>query len=78
MRLLLAALVLAAGCGGSSSATGPSEASGPLVFRFAPIDPLAIQYIVPLGNMGPWAHTLPTDHIYFYHHLTPDPLRRCP
>lgn len=19
--------------------------------------------------MGPWAHTLPTDHIYFYHHL---------
>lgn len=26
-------------------------------------------YIVPIGNMGPWAHTFPTDHAYLYHHL---------
>ena len=34
------------------------------------MDPSAIQYIVPLGNLGPWAHTLPTDHVYFYHHIS--------
>lgn len=35
----------------------------------SPIDTAAIQFIVPLGNMGPWAHTFPTDHAYIYHHL---------
>ncbi len=65
-----AVLVLAAACGGaSSSPTSPSESSGPLSFTVAPVDPSIIQYIVPLGNMGPWAHTLPTDHAYIYHHL---------
>ena len=39
------------------------------MFSVSPIDPAAIQFIVPLGNMGPWAHTLPTDHAYIYHHL---------
>lgn len=29
-----------------------------------------MQYIVPLGNMGPWGHTFPTDHAYVYHHLS--------
>lgn len=38
-------------------------------FTVSPIDPATIQYIVPLGNMGPWAHTLPTDHAYVYHHI---------
>ena len=38
-------------------------------FSVAPIDPSLVQYIVPLGEMGPWAHTLPTDHIYFYHQI---------
>ncbi len=59
------------GCG-QHSPTSPSTSalsSGPLSFSVSPIDPDLIQFIVPLGNMGPWAHTLPTDHIYFYHHL---------
>jgi hypothetical protein len=58
-------------CGGSSptSPAGSSLAPGPLSFSVSPIDPALLQFIVPLGNMGPWAHTLPTDHIYFYHHL---------
>ncbi len=30
------------------------------------IDPAAIQWITPLGNLNPPDHTLPTDHIYFY------------
>ena len=61
-------LILLAACGGGSL-TSPSPAPGPLTFTSSPIDPAALQFIVPLGNMGPWAHTLPTDHIYFYHHL---------
>jgi hypothetical protein len=28
----------------------------------------AIQSITALGNMAPWGHTLPTDHIYIEHH----------
>ena len=68
--ILVLVLGLAA-CGGSSSPASPSGvAAGPLVFTVSPIDPAAIQFIVPLGNMGPWGHTLPTDHAYIYHHLS--------
>ncbi len=67
VALLLATLFPA--CGGSSSPTSPQEISGSLAFTVSPIDPAVIQYIVPLGQMGPWAHTLPTDHAYVYHHL---------
>ena len=69
--LTVAVLCLSAGCGGSGP-TSPSQAvdaSATLSFTVAPIDPATIQYIVPLGNMGPWAHTFPTDHAYVYHHL---------
>ena len=75
MRTFMAAGVLSlltslsAGCGGSSSPTAPSEPSGPPSFTVAPIAPSALMFIVPLGNMGPWAHTFPTDHAYLYHHL---------
>lgn len=61
-------LILIAACGGGPL-TSPSPAPGPLAFTSSPVDPAALQFIVPLGNMGPYAHTLPTDHIYFYHHL---------
>jgi len=65
--------VLVAGCGGGSSPSTPSGSTslpaGPLSFSVAPIDPALVQYIDPLGQMRPWAHTLPTDHIYFYHQL---------
>lgn len=65
-------------CSGDSSFTSPSAAPGPVTFAFSPMDPAAIQYIVPLGNMGPYAHTLPTDHIYFYHHLNTGPFAPIP
>jgi hypothetical protein len=59
-----------AGCGGAhSSPAAPEEVSGSLSFTVSPIDPAVIQYIVPLGQMGPWAHTFPTDHAYIYHHI---------
>jgi len=65
------AALLACDCSGSgpASPTSTSESTGSLSFTVAPVDPAALQFIVPLGNLGPWAHTLPTDHAYFYHHL---------
>lgn len=67
--LCLLSLTMGCGGGGSQSPASPSDTAGPIAFTVAPLDPAALQYIVPLGNMGPWAHTLPTDHAYFYHHL---------
>ncbi|MEO8482781.1 MAG: hypothetical protein ABI634_11260 [Acidobacteriota bacterium] len=69
--IVLLVLVLTSGCraGSKGSPTGPDDPAGSLAFTVAPIDPALLQYIVPLGNMGPWAHTFPTDHAYFYHHL---------
>lgn len=54
--------------GSSSASTGPGAAfpSGTLVLTHSPIDPAAIVWITPLGNLNPPGHTLPTDHIYFY------------
>ena len=66
---VLVSSLLTPACGGAKSSTSPEVISGSLAFTFAPIDTAVIQYIVPLGNMGPWAHTFPTDHAYIYHHL---------
>ena len=72
--LALGVLILAAACG--SSSTGPSSSNnnslgagypaGALVLKNSIIDPSAILWITPLGNLNPPLHTLPTDHIYFY------------
>jgi hypothetical protein len=67
----LLAVLASAACGGRGPTQPDSAAvdtSATLSFTVAPMDPSAIQYIVPLGNLGPWAHTLPTDHAYLYHH----------
>ena len=69
---LLAALTtgFAIACGGHGNATGPTSPATPalpatLVFTNSPADPSAIDTIIPLGNLNPPDHTLPTDHIYF-------------
>ena len=41
---------------------------GGLHMTVSPIDLSTLIYIIPLGAMNPWGHTLPTDHVYFYHH----------
>lgn len=65
--LLAATLVSACGHkGGSGTPTSPSLPST-LVFTASPIDPVNIGSITPLGNLNPPGHTVPTDHIYFYH-----------
>lgn len=72
----VAVTALSLACGGSS-ATSPTQVdtsihnaanfpSGTLVLRNSVIDPSAIAWITPLGNLNPPDHTLPTDHIYFY------------
>lgn len=75
LRLLAGALLTATACGGSGSSPGapgstgstlPGVGAGPLVFKVSPIDPSAIRWITPLGNLNPPDHTLPTDYIYFY------------
>ena len=81
--LLICGVWLLTACGGSQapapatpgSPTVPSPAApaGPPSFRFAPVDPAVLQYIVPLGSMNPWGHTLPTDHLYFAHHFNTGP-----
>jgi len=53
--------------GSSSNATGPGVALGSAVFSQSPIDIGVISTIVPIGNLNPPDHTLPTNHAYFFH-----------
>jgi hypothetical protein len=68
--LLISALgiLLAAGGCGSSAPAAPSPASPSsnttLMFTVAPMDVSVIESIVPLGNLNPPGHTLPTSHMY--------------
>lgn len=73
---LLEVVALAVACG-SVPPTGPdavtgaapgarASAEGPLVFTASPVDPELVDFILPLGNLNPPDHTLPSDHIYFY------------
>ncbi len=56
-------------CGGHSP-VAPGAATGtiaaPFVLHASPVDPLLVDFILPLGNLNPPSHTFPTDHIYFY------------
>lgn len=73
MRLPLLTLVLALSIGlgcRSGSPTSPDGGAEVLAFTVSPIAQSAIEFITPLGNLNPPDHTLPTDHIYFYHHLS--------
>lgn len=69
---VVAVVLMCASCGGGSngSPTGPSAQTGlpegSLVLSHALVDPGAIRWITPLGNLNPPGHTLPTEHMYFY------------
>jgi hypothetical protein len=78
----LAAFLVLAGCSQSAPAgptepspsglptsPGPPAPSSALIFTQAPIDLSAVEFVVPIGNLNPPGHTLPTDHAYFYHRL---------
>jgi hypothetical protein len=74
---LLAVGLTVTACGSNSSPTGPSNSTttapaglgSTFAFTRSPVDPAVIEFITPLGNLNPPGHTIPTDHIYFYHHL---------
>src|SRR5258706_4366242 len=61
--------VMTIACGGHSP-VAPGAATGtiaaPFVLHASPVDPLLVDFILPLGNLNPPSHTFPTDHIYFY------------
>ena len=70
--LLAIAMVLSCTSKKNGNPNGPTDTpSGdtvtPLVFSASPLDPSGITDIVPLGNLNPPGHTLPTNHIYFFH-----------
>lgn len=70
LRAAVAAAFALAGCGSShpTSPDAPKAESGgtPLVFTVPPVDPAVTDFILPLGNLNPPDHTIPSDHIYFY------------
>jgi hypothetical protein len=75
-KALIAWLTVTVACGGSGVSGpdpvpgGPSPAPAPspatFVLRASPIEVSNLDLILPLGNLSPPSHTLPTDHIYFY------------
>ncbi len=82
MRLTVAGVLLGAcalGASGCGSTSAPSSSSPPqtsasplpaaLVFSQSPIADSAIEFVVPIGNLNPPDHTIPTDHAYLYHRL---------
>jgi hypothetical protein len=78
LLLLLGAGLLAWTCGGGSQAGNgnpmtptpnvptPAPTATALVFSTSPVALEQLRFIIPLGNLNPPGHTIPTDHIYFY------------
>ena len=71
--LAAVSLLAAAACGGAHDSTGPNDFTNyqpppglKAEFSAFPVEMTADGSIVPLGNLNPPGHTLPTDHTYFY------------
>jgi len=66
------AVLSSCGGGGGSGGTGSTDnafgitATGPGVLSVSPLATSTLVYATPLGNLGPPAHVLPTDHTYLY------------
>lgn len=73
--LIAAGTIAGLGVGCGNSPTGPSaDCGGGLSFTNLPVPAGAINSVSPLGSMNPPAHTIPTDHVYFYLNGTGIPL----
>ena len=65
-------VVSACGGGGGSGSSGGTDnafgitATGPGVLSVSPLAASTLVWATPLGNLGPPAHVLPTDHTYLY------------
>src|SRR5690242_9125489 len=51
---------------GFNAAQALPACSGNTLYTALPTDLSGVSGIVPLGNLNPTGHTLPTDHIYLY------------
>ncbi|MFA4967190.1 MAG: hypothetical protein WC624_03120 [Candidatus Margulisiibacteriota bacterium] len=74
--LVLAFFLIGCTRQGTDSTGGGSESnqlfdsslpSGVISLEVSPMADGSYKYIVPLGNLNPSDHTLPTDHVYFTH-----------
>lgn len=84
MKRYIPVLILLAACGGGGGGEGhavtpgdgpgdgPNMGNGTVLFSYSPIATNELTRIVPLGNLNPPGHTLPTDHMYFYKHYHDD------
>jgi hypothetical protein len=61
------AIALSAAGAGCHNPSAPLPST--LEFTTTPIDEANIEFVVPIGNLSPPGHTLPSDHTYFYHRL---------
>lgn len=71
--LACASLSLAAACSDGPSDPGgsPEENPGtvtPAIFTASPLRLEDVTEIIPIGNLAPPGHTLPTEHAYFFFH----------
>jgi hypothetical protein len=69
--MALAALALGiTACGDHTAPSqvpkGLANCAGTALLSVSPIDVGVIRELTPLGSLNPPAHTLPTDHVYFY------------
>src|SRR6185436_518806 len=67
--LACAGLVVTACCSSGSGGPSTSDLPSTLVFSYPPIPLDGTDFTVPIGNLNPPDHTIPTDHAYFYHRL---------
>ena len=90
VAIAIAGLACACGSTGPAGVTGPSSADssgtsvgsgvapGTAVFSQSPIAVSDLTEIVPVGNLNPPGHTLPTNHAYFFHRLVANAEVRAP
>lgn len=64
VALLFTTAACDGGTGPDGAPRGLANCQGTAFLTVAPIDPALLREIVPLGNLSPPAHTLPTDHLY--------------
>jgi hypothetical protein len=62
----------------NSNTVGQGVAPGTPLFTESPLSVDLISSIVPIGNLNPPDHTLPTNHSYFFHSSTADAEVRSP
>ena len=64
LAIVLCTVACSDGSGPNGIPQGLAGCQGNAVLSTAPVDPAMLREIVPLGNLNPPGHSLPTDHVY--------------